>query len=124
MRGAYRPVRTARCPQRARRAVRRPMARDILIVDDEADIRMLIGGILSDEGYQTRAAGDSASALAAVRTRQPNLVILDVWLEGSEPDGIDLLRNIREEHPHVPVVMISGPDNLETNTEERREGKE
>src|SRR3546814_20239166 len=91
------------------------MARDILIVEDEADIRMLIGGILSDEGYQTRAAGDSASALAAVRTRQPNLVILDVWLEGSEHDGIDLLRIIREEHPLVPVVMISGHGNIETS---------
>src|SRR3546814_14086607 len=99
------------------------MARDILIVEDEADIRMLIGGILSDEGYQTRAAGDSASALAAVRTRQPNLVILDVWLEGSEHDGIDLLRIIREEHPLVPVVMISGHGNIE-RSEERRVGKE
>src|SRR3546814_14012379 len=98
------------------------MARDILIVEDEADIRMLIGGILSDEGYQTRAAGDSASALAAVRTRQPNLVILDVWLEGSEHDGIDLLRIIREEHPLVPVVMISGHGNIETAVAAIRDG--
>jgi two-component system nitrogen regulation response regulator NtrX len=89
------------------------MARDILIVDDEADIRMLIGGILSDEGYQTRAAGDAASALAAMRARQPNLVILDVWLEGSEYDGIDLLKILREEHPLVPVVMISGHGNID-----------
>ncbi|MFN4087429.1 MAG: sigma-54-dependent transcriptional regulator [Alphaproteobacteria bacterium] len=98
------------------------MARDILIVDDEADIRMLIGGILSDEGYQTRAAGDAASALAAVRARQPNLVVLDVWLEGSEYDGIDLLKIIREEHPLVPVVMISGHGNIETAVAAIREG--
>src|SRR3546814_17092387 len=101
MRSAYRPVRTARLPQRARRAVRRPMARDILIVDDEADIRMLIGGILSDEGYQTRPAGDSARALADVRHRQPNLVILDVWLDSREHYGIVLLSILREETTHV-----------------------
>jgi len=98
------------------------MARDILIVDDEADIRMLIGGILSDEGYQTRAAGDAASALAAMRARQPNLVILDVWLEGSEYDGIDLLKILREEHPLVPVVMISGHGNIETAVAAIQEG--
>lgn len=98
------------------------MARDILIVDDEADIRMLIGGILSDEGYQTRAAGDAASALAAMRSRQPNLVILDVWLEGSEYDGIDLLKILREEHPLVPVVMISGHGNIETAVAAIQEG--
>jgi len=98
------------------------MARDILIVDDEADIRMLIGGILSDEGYQTRAAGDAASALAAMRARQPNLVILDVWLEGSEYDGIDLLKVLREEHPLVPVVMISGHGNIETAVAAIQEG--
>ncbi len=98
------------------------MAHDILIVDDEADIRMLIGGILSDEGYQTRAAGDSAAALAAVRARQPSLVILDVWLEGSEHDGIDLLKILREEHPLLPVVMISGHGNIETAVAAIREG--
>src|SRR5690606_4353172 len=98
------------------------MARDILIVDDEADIRMLIAGILEDEGYQTRAAGDSAAALAAVRARQPSLVILDVWLEGSEHDGIDLLKILREEHPLLPVVMISGHGNIETAVAAIREG--
>ncbi len=98
------------------------MARDILIVDDEADIRMLIAGILEDEGYQTRAAADSASALAAVRARQPSLVILDVWLEGSEHDGIDLLKILQEEHPLVPVVMISGHGTIETAVAAIREG--
>ena len=83
---------------------------------------MLIGGILSDEGYQTRAAGDAASALAAMRARQPNLVILDVWLEGSEYDGIDLLKILREEHPLVPVVMISGHGNIETAVAAIQEG--
>ena len=98
------------------------MTHDILIVDDEADIRMLIAGILEDEGYQTRAAPDSAAALAAVRARQPSLVILDVWLEGSEHDGIDLLKLFQEEHPLVPVVMISGHGTIETAVAAIREG--
>jgi two-component system nitrogen regulation response regulator NtrX len=90
------------------------MAREILIVDDEADIRMLIAGILADEGYETRQAADSAQALTAIRTRQPSLVILDIWLQGSELDGIDILRIIRRELPALPVVMISGHGNIET----------
>jgi two-component system nitrogen regulation response regulator NtrX len=84
------------------------MAHDILIVDDEADIRMLIAGVLKDEGYATREAGDSAEALAAIQARQPTLVILDIWLQGSEFDGIAILRQLRAEMPSVPVVMISG----------------
>jgi two-component system nitrogen regulation response regulator NtrX len=84
------------------------MAHDILIVDDEADIRMQIAGILEDEGYQTRQASNSAEALAAVASRQPSLMILDVWLANSEYDGIQILEIVRRDHPSLPVVMISG----------------
>src|SRR5438874_9522077 len=90
------------------------MTTDILIVDDEADIRMLIAGVLKDEGYQTREAGNSAQALTAIRSRQPSLVILDIWLQGSELDGIEILKIIRRELPSLPVVMISGHGNIET----------
>jgi len=90
------------------------MAYDILIVDDEADIRMLTAGILEDEGYQTREASGSTGALEAVEARQPSLVLLDIWLEGSSLDGMEVLAQIRESHPHVPVVMISGHGNIET----------
>lgn len=84
------------------------MAHDILIVDDESDIRMQIAGILEDEGYQTREASNSAEALAAVANRQPSLMILDVWLANSEYDGIQILEIVRRDHPSLPVVMISG----------------
>ena len=90
------------------------MAHDILIVDDEADIRMLIAGILQDEGYSTREAGNSHEALARIRSRQPALVILDIWLQGSEPDGIEILKIIRQEAPSLPVLMISGHGTIET----------
>jgi two-component system nitrogen regulation response regulator NtrX len=90
------------------------MARDILIVDDEADIRMLIAGILKDEGWETREAGNSVQALSAIRQRQPSLVVLDIWLQGSELDGIEILKLIRRELPDLPVVMISGHGNIET----------
>jgi two-component system nitrogen regulation response regulator NtrX len=93
------------------------MAHDILIVDDEADIRMLIAGVLKDEGYATREAGDSGEALAAIQTRQPTLIILDIWLQGSELDGIAILRQLRAEMPSVPVVMISGHGTIETAVE-------
>ena len=93
------------------------MAHDILIVDDEADIRMLIAGVLKDEGYATREAGDSGEALAAIQARQPTLVILDIWLQGSELDGIAILRQLRAEMPSVPVVMISGHGTIETAVE-------
>src|SRR2546430_986256 len=90
------------------------MAHDILIVDDEADIRMLIGGVLKDEGYATREAGDSTEALAAIHGRQPTLVILDIWLQGSELDGIAILRQLRAEMPSVPVNCATmRPDRLE-----------
>ncbi|HEY3910079.1 MAG TPA: sigma-54 dependent transcriptional regulator [Stellaceae bacterium] len=93
------------------------MAHDILIVDDEADICMLIAGVLKDEGYATREAADSAQALAAVHARQPTLVILDIWLQGSALDGIEILRLLHAEMPSVPVVMISGHGTIETAVE-------
>jgi len=93
------------------------MAHDILIVDDEADIRMLIAGVLKDEGYATRDAADSTEALRELHARQPTLVILDIWLQNSELDGIAILRQLRAEMPSVPVVMISGHGTIETAVE-------
>ena len=90
------------------------MAHEILIVDDEPDIRMLVDGILRDEGYETRQAGDSDQAIQAFRARRPSLVILDVWLQGSKLDGLGILQALHSEHPQVPVVMISGHGNIET----------
>jgi two-component system nitrogen regulation response regulator NtrX len=84
------------------------MAAEILIVDDEADIRDLVAGILQDEGYGTRTARNSDEALAAVATRRPNLVFLDIWLQGSKLDGLQLLDAVKQEHPELPVVMIPG----------------
>ncbi|MBT5110200.1 MAG: sigma-54-dependent Fis family transcriptional regulator, partial [Rhodospirillaceae bacterium] len=84
------------------------MAHDILIVDDEDDIRRQIAGILEDEGYDTRQAVNSAEAFAAINARQPNLVILDVWLRDSEHDGLQMLEIIRRENATQQVVMISG----------------
>ncbi|HKF99710.1 MAG TPA: sigma-54 dependent transcriptional regulator [Xanthobacteraceae bacterium] len=90
------------------------MAADILIVDDEVDIRELVAGILQDEGYGTRTARDSDEALAAVTTRRPSLVFLDIWLQGSRLDGLQLLDAVKGEHADLPVVMISGHGNIET----------
>ncbi|WP_425087386.1 sigma-54-dependent transcriptional regulator [Stappia sp.] len=90
------------------------MAYDILVVDDEADIRDLIAGILDDEGYNTRTASDSDTALAAIQERRPSLVVLDIWLQGSKLDGLDLLDVIKEQDPDLPVVIISGHGNIET----------
>ena len=90
------------------------MGIDILIVDDEADIRAAISGILGDEGYETRTANDSDSALAALAERRPSLVVLDVWLQGSRLDGIELLDEIKQRDPTLPVVVISGHGNIET----------
>lgn len=90
------------------------MAADILIVDDEADICELVSGLLEDEGYSTRTARDSDSALATIANRRPNLVFLDIWLQGSKLDGLQLLSAIKEQHPDLPVVMISGHGNIET----------
>ena len=90
------------------------MANDILIVDDEADIRDLVAGILDDEGFNTRTARDSDSALAEISNRRPNLIFLDIWLQGSKLDGLQLLEQIKKGHAEVPVVMISGHGNIET----------
>src|SRR4029079_2558154 len=90
------------------------MAADILIVDDEAEIRELLSGILQDEGYETRMARNSDATLAALADRRPSLVVLDIWLQGSKLDGLDLLSVMRERHPELAVVIISGHGNIET----------
>ena len=90
------------------------MAADILIVDDEADIRDLISGILEDEGHRTRLARDSDEALKAIEDRRPHLVILDIWLQGSRLDGLEVLTVMKRTYPDLPVVIISGHGNIET----------
>ncbi|MFN7101778.1 MAG: sigma-54-dependent transcriptional regulator [Pseudorhizobium sp.] len=90
------------------------MASDILVVDDETDIREIVSGILSDEGHETRTAHDSDSALAAISDRVPRLVFLDIWMQGSKLDGLALLDELKSRHPDLPVVMISGHGNVET----------
>ena len=90
------------------------MASDILVVDDEADIRNLVSGLLEDEGHGTRQAADSDGALAAISDRRPSMVFLDIWLQGSKLDGLALLDVIQEQHPDLPVVVISGHGNIET----------
>ncbi|WP_339764373.1 sigma-54 dependent transcriptional regulator [uncultured Hoeflea sp.] len=90
------------------------MASDILVVDDEADIREIVSGILDDEGHETRTAADSDSALAAISDRVPRLIFLDIWLQGSRLDGLALLDEIKARYPELPVVMISGHGNIET----------
>jgi two-component system nitrogen regulation response regulator NtrX len=98
------------------------MAQEILIVDDEADIRSIIADTLADEGYDTRMAADADAALAALRARRPSLVLLDIWLEGSRIDGMGVLDAIRAEHPSVPVVMISGHGTIEVAVAAIRKG--
>ena len=90
------------------------MASDILIVDDEADICELVAGILQDEGHGTRTARDSDEALAAVVAHRPNLIFLDIWLQGSRLDGLQLLDSLKQEHPELPIVLISGHCNSDT----------
>jgi two-component system, NtrC family, nitrogen regulation response regulator NtrX len=90
------------------------MASDILVVDDEADIRELVSGILEDEGHRCRLARDSDESLRAIEERRPNLVILDIWLQGSRLDGLEVLSIIKRVHPDLPVVIISGHGNIET----------
>ena len=98
------------------------MALDILVVDDERDIRELVAGVLEDEGYQTRDAGDSDSALEAIAARRPSLVLLDVWLQGSRLDGLELLDEIKRRDPSIPVLVISGHGNLDTAVAAIRRG--
>ena len=90
------------------------MASDILVVDDEADIRDLVSGILEDEGHETRTAANSDDALAAIADRRPSLVFLDIWLQGSKLDGLALLDQIKTQHEDLAVVIISGHGNIET----------
>ncbi|MBC3942371.1 sigma-54-dependent Fis family transcriptional regulator [Sphingomonas sp. UV9] len=98
------------------------MALDILVVDDERDIRELVAGVLEDEGYDTRDAGDSDSALEAIAARRPSLVLLDVWLQGSRLDGLELLDEIKRRDPSIPVLVISGHGNLDTAVAAIRRG--
>jgi len=98
------------------------MTSDVLIVEDEDDIRAMISGILEDEGYQTREAATSQEALEAVKTRKPNLVVLDVWLKGSEMDGIELLAALKQRHQNLPVIVISGHGTVETAVSAIRKG--
>ena len=86
---------------------------DILIVDDERDIRELVSDILIDEGYATRLAGNSDDAMAAVNSEEPALIILDIWLKDSRMDGIDILKAVKRDNPDTPVVIISGHGNIE-----------
>jgi two-component system nitrogen regulation response regulator NtrX len=98
------------------------MAHDILIVDDESDIRTLVAGILEDEGYSPREAGGSDAAIATVRSRRPALVLLDIWLQGSSMDGLGVLKAIKAEYADVPVVMMSGHGTVETAVQAIKEG--
>ena len=98
------------------------MALDILVVDDEQDIRELVAGVLEDEGYSTRTAADSSAALAALADRRPSLVLLDVWLQGSALDGLQVLEEIKRRDPTLPVLMISGHGNLDTAVAAIRQG--
>ncbi len=98
------------------------MALEVLVVDDEADIRDLVSGVLEDEGYAVRSAADSNSALEAIDDRRPSLVLLDVWLQGSKLDGLQLLEQIKGRDPTLPVLMISGHGNLDTAVAAIREG--
>jgi two-component system nitrogen regulation response regulator NtrX len=90
------------------------MALDILVVDDEQDIRELVAGVLEDDGFDTRTAANSDEALAAIRDRRPSLVLLDVWLKGSALDGLGILDEIKRRDPSLPVIVISGHGNLDT----------
>jgi two-component system nitrogen regulation response regulator NtrX len=87
---------------------------DVLVVDDETDIRLLIKGVLNDEGLSVREAGNSDETFAAIQQRKPHLVILDIWLKGSKKDGMEILKDIRADYPDLPVIMISGHGNIET----------
>jgi len=86
---------------------------DVLIVDDEADIRNIISDLLSDEGYSPRTAYDADSAFAAIEAAAPDLIILDIWLQGSRMDGIEILKSVKRDNPGIPIVIISGHGNIE-----------
>ncbi|UAK22834.1 nitrogen assimilation response regulator NtrX [Sphingomonas nostoxanthinifaciens] len=98
------------------------MALDILVVDDEADIRELVAGVLEDEGYQPRTAADADATLAALGERRPSLVLLDVWLQGSRLDGLQLLSEIKRRDPTLPVIVFSGHGTIDTAVAAVRQG--
>jgi two-component system nitrogen regulation response regulator NtrX len=98
------------------------MALEVLVVDDEADIRELVSGVLEDEGYAVRSAADSTAALEAIEERRPSLLLLDVWLQGSRLDGLQILQEVKRRDPNLPVLMISGHGNLDTAVAAVREG--
>ncbi|RST31106.1 sigma-54-dependent Fis family transcriptional regulator [Sphingomonas ginkgonis] len=98
------------------------MALEVLVVDDEADIRELVSGVLEDEGYAVRTAANSTEALDAIESRRPSLLLLDVWLQGSRLDGLQLLEQVKRRDPTLPVIMISGHGNLDTAVAAIREG--
>ena len=98
------------------------MALEVLVVDDEADIRELVSGVLEDEGYAVRTAADSTTALEAIEERRPSLLLLDVWLQGSRLDGLQILQEVKRRDPNLPVLMISGHGNLDTAIAAVREG--
>ncbi len=95
---------------------------DILIVDDEADIRDLISDLLEDEGYSTRTAQDADGAFASIEASAPDLIILDIWLQGSRMDGIEILKAVKRDNPGIPVVIISGHGNIEVAVAAVRQG--
>ena len=95
---------------------------DILIVDDEEDIRELVSDILMDEGHGTRLAADADQALTAINTRPPDLIILDIWLKDSRMDGIGILKTVRRDNPVIPVIIISGHGNIELAVTAVRQG--
>ena len=98
------------------------MKHDVLIVEDEDDIRDMIAGILADEGYETRQAGSSDDALSLINARVPSLIILDVWLKGSSMDGIELLERVKVDHQDLPIIIISGHGTVETAVAAIRKG--
>lgn len=98
------------------------MALEILVVDDEADIRELVSGVLEDEGYAVRTAANSSEALDGIEERRPSLCLLDVWLQGSKLDGLQLLEEIKKRDPTLPIIMISGHGNLDTAVAAIRDG--
>jgi len=98
------------------------MALEVLVVDDEADIRELVSGVLEDEGYSVRTAADSTQTLDAIEERRPSMVLLDVWLQGSKLDGLQLLQEIKQRDSTIPVLVISGHGNLDTAVAAVREG--
>ena len=98
------------------------MSHDILIVEDEKDIRALVAGLLQDEGYDTREASNSDQALAEIEIRRPSLILLDIWLQGSQLDGLGILKAVKRDHPNLPVLMMSGHGTVETAVQAIKDG--